>query len=104
MRSSAVIEPGWLTVAVSVARFTDAATPGRRLSCFSTRATQDAHVIPPTTSSIRELYHTPPRYRLLLRLHLLPDVSATQTWTYRAGFWSQRQAKGVLLLGWAGWG
>src|SRR6185369_5664576 len=41
-----------LTVAVSVARLTDASvTPGTRRSAFSTRATHEAHVMPSTLRS-----------------------------------------------------
>ena len=42
-----------LTLAVSVARFTDTlATPGTFASAFSTRSAQDAQVIPPIASSV----------------------------------------------------
>jgi hypothetical protein len=45
--------PSRLTVAVSVARFTDApTTPGTFASAFSTRIAHEAQVIPPIASSV----------------------------------------------------
>jgi hypothetical protein len=46
--------PSASTLAFSVARFTDAVvTPGTFSSAFSTRATQEAQVMPSTCSSTR---------------------------------------------------
>jgi hypothetical protein len=50
-RSSTVTPPPWRTRAFSVAKLTVAATPSMRLSRFSIRAAQEAHVIPPISSS-----------------------------------------------------
>jgi hypothetical protein len=46
-----VTEAGNLTRAVCVAKLTVAATPSSLFSCFSTRAAQEAQVIPPIASS-----------------------------------------------------
>ncbi len=51
IRSSALIVPGNVTRAFSVAKLTVAVTPSSLLSFFSIRAAQEAHVIPPTDSS-----------------------------------------------------
>src|SRR5439155_19177040 len=49
------IPGGNVTVAFSVAKFTVAVTPSRRLSFFSIRAAHEAHVMPPIDSSTREM-------------------------------------------------
>ena len=53
IRSPASNVAGKLTVAVSVARLTVAVTPSSLVSCFSTRATHEAQVMPSIASSIR---------------------------------------------------
>src|SRR3954453_20738413 len=52
MRSAGVTPSAKLTFAFSVAKLTVAVTPSSRLSFFSTRAAQDAQVMPPISSSV----------------------------------------------------
>ena len=52
MRSATVSVSGKDTRAASVAKLTVAATPSSRFSFRSTRAAQDAHVMPPIMRSV----------------------------------------------------